>query len=93
MAYPSVTLVRRGLAFNADDDALLRRVRDQLAAQVGRASYVAAVLYALRLAERHLTAGAEPPVPLTPHSAPYPLAPLDSPAVPPKRKPVPTDRS
>jgi hypothetical protein len=66
MAYPSVTLVRRGLAFNADDDALLRRVRDQLAAQVGRASYVAAVLYGLRLAAAHLGIDAEEPAALSP---------------------------
>ncbi len=66
MAYPSVTLIRRGVAFNADGDALLRRVRDQLAAQVGRASYAAAVLYGLRLAEAHLGGAAEPPVDLAP---------------------------
>ena len=35
MAYPSVTLIRRGLAFNADDDALLRRVRDRLGRRGG----------------------------------------------------------
>jgi hypothetical protein len=66
MAYPSVTLIRRGLAFNPNDDALLRRVRDQLASQVGRASYVAAVLYGLRLAAAHLGIDAQEPVALPP---------------------------
>ncbi len=76
MAYPSTTLVRRGIAFNADDDALLHRVRDQLAAQVGRASNVVAVLYGLRLAEAHLGGAAEPPVELAP--VPGPIRPTGS---------------
>jgi hypothetical protein len=63
---PLPHITRRGLAFNADDDALLHRVRDQLAQQVGRASYAAAILYGLRLADAHLSAGANPPVPLAP---------------------------
>jgi hypothetical protein len=64
--HPSLTVVRRGLAFDADADALLRRVRDQLAAQAGRASYAAAVRYGLRLAAAHLGIDAEEPVALSP---------------------------
>lgn len=83
MAYRSATLVRRGIAFNADDDALLRRVRDRLAARVGRASYAAAVLYGLRLAEAHLRGAAEPLVDLAPLAPPDPPAAVPAPAVPP----------
>ena len=41
-------------------------MRARLAAQVGRASYVAAVLYGLRLAAAHLGIDAEEPVALSP---------------------------
>ena len=66
MVYPSSTLTRRGIAFKPEDDALLRHVRDRLSVEVGRASYAAAILYGLRLAEAHLGGAAEPPVDLTP---------------------------
>lgn len=54
------------LPIRPDELALLRYVRDQLAQQVGRCSYVAAVLYGLRLAAAHLGADSAVPVPLTP---------------------------
>jgi len=73
MAYPSSTLTRRGIAFKPEDDALLRHVRDRLSAEVGRASYAAAILYGLRLAAAHLDGAAGSPVPL----APLPLDPAD----------------
>ena len=47
-------ITRLGLALNAADVELLRRAQARLAAQVGRASYVATVLYGLRLVEAHL---------------------------------------
>ena len=59
-------LTRLALPIRDEDLALLRHVRARLAAQVGRASYVAAVLYGLRLAEAHLGGAAEPPVDLAP---------------------------
>ncbi len=64
MAYPSSTLTRRGIAFRPEDDALLRYVQERLSAQVGRASYAAAILYGLKLAAAHLDAGSDPPVSL-----------------------------
>ena len=66
MAYRSSTLTRRGIAFNPDDDALLRHVRERLSEQSGRASNAAAVLYGLRLAAAHLDGAVGSPVPLTP---------------------------
>ena len=69
MASPSVTLVRRGLAFNVDQDSLLRAVRDALSARIGVASYSAAVMYGLTLAAAHLGIEAPPPVPLAPTAA------------------------
>ena len=59
-------LTRLALPIRDEDLALLRRVRARLAAQVGRASYVAAVLYGLRLAAAHLGIDAEEPVALSP---------------------------
>ena len=55
-------ITRRGLALNAGEVELLRRVRDTLAVHIGRASYVTAILYGLRLAAMHL--GIDPNVPL-----------------------------
>ncbi len=47
-------LTRLALPIRDEDLALLRHVRARLAAQIGRASYVATVLYGLRLAAVHL---------------------------------------
>ena len=55
-------ITRLGLALNAGEVELLRRVRDALAMHIGRTSYVTAILYGLRLAAMHL--GIDPNLPL-----------------------------
>ena len=56
----------RLVTLTEDDLALWRRVRQLLQDQTGRATLVGACLYGLRLAERHLSQSADPPVQLTP---------------------------
>ena len=58
------------LSARAEDLRLLRSITERLGSLMGRVGYVDAIRYALRLAERHLTAGAEPPTPLSPTTPP-----------------------
>jgi hypothetical protein len=49
-----ITHIRRNVSLGISDDLLWQRVRDELEQQMGRATYVAAMLYGLRLAAAHL---------------------------------------
>ena len=58
--------IQRGIYLLKEHDELLRRVRDELSARIGRAGYASAVVYGLTLAAAHLGIDAPPPIPLPP---------------------------
>lgn len=62
----STIVVNRCLSLTAENDALMRAIRDDLSRRTGRATYVSAVVYGLTLAAAHLGIEAPDPLPLPP---------------------------